>query len=127
MYYDEDDDDNDTQKIHFHIEFLTEYKKKRKIEIIVPENKEKNELQFKLIGINNIIKTEKKGISFYIKIRNITKPLKGINDIKVIIDDFACAKLYGQIRDLPQYAYNKEKKKIEIVNKKKILNLIQTF
>ncbi len=120
LYYDEDNDDNNTQTIHFHIEFLTNYKKERKIQIIIPKNERKDELKFKLIGKNNIIKTKETGISFYISITNISKYLKGDNIIKVIIDEFATAQIEGWIMDLPKYAYNKQTKKIEKYDKSKI-------
>ena len=88
IYYDEDNDENNIQTIHFHIEFLTDNKKERKIEIIIPKDNKKDELHFELIGKKNIIKTKETGISFHIRIKNITEYLKGDNKIQVIIDDF---------------------------------------
>jgi len=119
IYYDEDNDENNIQTIHFHIEFLTDNKKERKIEIIIPKNNKKDELHFELKGKKNVIKTKETGISFHIRIKNITESLKGDNKIEVIIDDFASAQLNAYLMGLPLYAYNKQTKEIEEYIQKK--------
>lgn len=42
LYYDDNNQKNNKEQlIHFHIEFLKKYEKKRKIQIIFPNNKKK--------------------------------------------------------------------------------------
>ena len=65
---------------------------------------------------NNQIETKKKGISFYVKIKNISKNLKGDSKITVIIDGFAKSSLKAKILNLPFIAYNKRIQKIDKYN-----------
>ena len=65
---------------------------------------------------NNQIETKKKGISFYVKIKNISKNLKGDSKITVIIDGFAKSSLKAKILNLSFLAYNKRIHKIEKYN-----------